>query len=30
MVGPPAKVRIKREKEETEREKELKYHGHLN
>lgn len=31
MVGPPAKVRIKREKEETEREKELRYyHGHLN
>ncbi len=27
MVGPPAKVRIKREKEETEREKELRYHG---
>jgi KUP system potassium uptake protein len=30
MVGPPAKVRIKREKEELEREKELKYHGHIN
>ncbi|GHM98905.1 putative potassium transport system protein kup [Cytophagales bacterium WSM2-2] len=30
MVGPPAKVRIKREKEETEREKEMKYHGDLN
>ena len=30
MVGPPAKVRIKREKEDAEREKELKYHGHLN
>ncbi|HCW07275.1 MAG TPA: potassium transporter Kup [Cytophagales bacterium] len=30
MVGPPAKVRIKREKEESEREKELRYHGHLN
>jgi hypothetical protein len=29
MVGPAAKVRIKREKEELEREKELKYHGHL-
>lgn len=28
MVGPPAKVRVKREKEETEREKELRYHGH--
>jgi KUP system potassium uptake protein len=28
MVGPPAKVRIKREKEDTEREKELRYHGH--
>lgn len=27
MVGPPAKVRIKREKEESEREKELRYHG---
>ena len=26
MVGPVAKVRIKREKEEAEREKELKYH----
>ncbi len=26
MVGPPAKVRIKREKEESEREKELRYH----
>jgi KUP system potassium uptake protein len=30
MVGPPAKVRIKREKEELEREKELKYHGLTN
>ncbi len=30
MVGPPAKVRIKREKEDLEREKELKYHGHIN
>ncbi len=30
MVGPVAKVRIKREKEEAEREKELKYHGHVN
>ena len=28
MVGPPAKVRIKREKEESEREKEQRYHGH--
>lgn len=28
MVGPPAKVRIKREKEESEREKELRYHSH--
>ncbi|MEJ0058006.1 MAG: hypothetical protein WDN75_21570 [Bacteroidota bacterium] len=27
MVGPVAKVRIKREKEEAEREKELRYHG---
>jgi len=27
MVGPPAKVRIKREKEESEREKELRYHN---
>ena len=27
MVGPPAKVRIKREKEDNEREKELRYHG---
>ena len=27
MVGPVAKVRIKREKAEAEREKELKYHG---
>ncbi len=26
MVGPPAKVRIKREKEESEREKEMRYH----
>ena len=30
MIGPPAKVRIKREKEDAEREKELRYHGHLN
>jgi KUP system potassium uptake protein len=30
MVGPTAKVRIKREKEDVEREKELRYHGHLN
>lgn len=30
MVGPPAKVRIKREKEESEREKELRYHGDNN
>ena len=30
MVGPPAKVRIKREKEDAEREKELRYHGHIN
>jgi KUP system potassium uptake protein len=30
MVGPTAKVRIKREKEDAEREKELRYHGHLN
>jgi KUP system potassium uptake protein len=30
MVGPAAKVRIKREKEELEREKEMKYHGHIN
>jgi KUP system potassium uptake protein len=28
MVGPSAKVRIKREHEESERQKELKYHGH--
>ena len=27
MVGPPAKVRIKREKEESEREKEMRYHN---
>src|SRR5882672_2756516 len=27
MVGPPAKVRIKREREDVEREKELRYHG---
>ncbi|MBX2896011.1 MAG: KUP/HAK/KT family potassium transporter [Cyclobacteriaceae bacterium] len=27
MVGPPAKVRIKREKEDSEREKEMRYHG---
>jgi KUP system potassium uptake protein len=26
MVGPPAKVRVKREKEDAEREKELRYH----
>jgi KUP system potassium uptake protein len=26
MVGPPAKVRIKREKEDAEREKEIRYH----
>lgn len=26
MVGPPAKVRIKREKEDAEREKEMRYH----
>jgi KUP system potassium uptake protein len=30
MVGPPAKVRIKREKEDVEREKELRYHGQSN
>jgi len=30
MVGPPAKVRIKREKEESEREKELRYHNTAN
>lgn len=30
MVGPVAKVRIKREKEEAEREKELKYHSKAN
>ena len=30
MVGPPAKVRIKREKEDAEREKELRYHEHSN
>src|SRR6478736_2243701 len=30
MVGPPAKVRIKREKEDAEREKEMRYHGHIN
>jgi KUP system potassium uptake protein len=29
MVGPAAKVRIKREKEELEREKEMRYHGHI-
>lgn len=29
MVGPSAKVRIKRERPEIEREKEDKYHGHL-
>ncbi len=29
MVGPPAKVRIKREKEDKEREKELRYSGHI-
>jgi KUP system potassium uptake protein len=27
MVGPPAKVRLKREREENEREKELRYHN---
>jgi KUP system potassium uptake protein len=27
MVGPSAKVRIKREKEESELEKEMRYHG---
>lgn len=27
MVGPPAKVRLKREREDNEREKELRYHG---
>ncbi len=30
MVGPPAKVRIKREKEDAERQKELRYHGHID
>jgi KUP system potassium uptake protein len=30
MVGPVAKVRIKREKEEAEREKELRYHRQIN
>ncbi len=30
MVGPPAKVRIKREKEDAEREKEMRYHGHID
>ena len=30
MVGPVAKVRIKREKEDAEREKELRYHNHQN
>jgi KUP system potassium uptake protein len=30
MVGPVSKVRIKREKEESEREKELRYHNHPN
>lgn len=30
MVGPQAKVRIKREREDAERAKELRYHGHLN
>ncbi len=30
MVGPVAKVRIKREKEDAEREKELRYHGQFN
>lgn len=29
MVGPPAKVRIKREREDKEREKELRYSGHI-
>lgn len=28
LVGPTAKVRIKREREDLEREKELRYHGH--
>jgi KUP system potassium uptake protein len=30
MVGPPAKVRIKREKEDAAREKEMRYHGHTD
>ncbi len=30
MVGPPAKVRIKRELTEKEREKEMRYHSHPN
>jgi hypothetical protein len=30
MVGPPAKVRLKREREESEREKELRYHNDNN
>ena len=30
MVGPPAKVRIKREKEDAEREKEQRYHGYVD
>lgn len=30
MVGPPAKVRVKREKEESEREKEMRYHNSNN
>ena len=30
MVGPVAKVHIKREKAEAEREKELRYHDHVN
>jgi len=30
MVGPTARTSIKREREDLEREKELKYHGHIN
>lgn len=30
MVGPPAKVHIKREKEDLAREKEMRYSGHIN
>jgi KUP system potassium uptake protein len=30
MVGPPAKVHIKREKEDVAREKEMRYSGHIN